>query len=171
MRGARSPRGGEGREVQETKLPGLGIRFDFITRRGNRLGVLHHRTGRRELLLYDFDDPDTCRDVIALDEEDSRTLSELLGGSRVAEELDRLQQVEGLAIDWLPVPEGTPFADRTIGDTAARTRTGTSVVAVLRGDQAFPAPGPEFGLLAGDTLVVVGTPRGIEDLAVLLRTG
>ncbi|HWC32270.1 MAG TPA: cation:proton antiporter regulatory subunit [Actinomycetota bacterium] len=158
-------------EVRETKLPGLGIRYEFMTSRGNRVGVVHHRTGRRELLLYERDDPDTCRDVVALDEDDSRTLAELLGGSRVEEQLDRLQEVEGLAIDWLPVSEGTPYADGTIGDTRARTRTGVSVVAVLRGEEAFPAPDPNFRLIAGDTLLVVGTPRGIEQLAVLLRTG
>ena len=158
-------------EVRETKLPGLGIRYEFITSRGNRIGVVHHRTGRRELLLYERDDPDTCSDVVALDEDDSRTIAELLGGSRVEEQLDRLQQVEGLAIDWLPVSEGTPYVDETIGDTRARTRTGVSVVAVLRDEQAFPAPEPGFALRAGDTLLVVGTPRGIEKLAVLLRTG
>jgi TrkA domain protein len=158
-------------EVRETKLPGLGIRYEFVTQRGNRVGVVHHRTGRKELLIYDPDDPDSCRDVIALSEDDGHTLAELLGGSRVAEELDRLQQVEGLAIDWLPLSAESPFAGRTIGDTRARTRTGTSIVAVLRGDQAHPAPEPDFELRAGDTLLVVGTPRGIEDLAVLLRPG
>jgi TrkA domain protein len=158
-------------DVEETKLPGLGVRYEFETGRGSRLGIVHHRTGRRELLVYDREDPDTCRDVIALDEDDSRTLAELLGASRVAEQVERLQQVEGLAIDWLPVPAGTPFADKTIGHTRARTRTGVSIVAVLRGEGAFPAPDPEFQLQAEDTLLVVGTPRGIEDLAVILRTG
>jgi TrkA domain protein len=43
-------------------------------------------------------------------------------------------------------------------------------VAVLRAGSANPAPGPEFGLRAGDVLVVVGTPRGIEELAILLRS-
>jgi TrkA domain protein len=158
-------------EISETKLPGLGIRYEFTTRRGSRLGVVHHRTGRRELLIYEPEDPDTCRDVVALDEDDSRTLAELLGGSRVEEELDRLQAVEGLAIDWLPVDESGPYANKTVGDTRARTRTGVSIVAVLRGDGAIAAPGPEFRLQSGDTLLVVGTPRGIEELAVLLRTG
>jgi TrkA domain protein len=77
----------------------------------------------------------------------------------------------GWAIDWLPLSAESPFAGKTIGDTRARTRTGTSIVAVLRGDQAHPAPEPDFELRAGDTLLVVGTPRGIEDLAVLLRSG
>ncbi|HEX2030237.1 MAG TPA: cation:proton antiporter regulatory subunit [Actinomycetota bacterium] len=158
-------------EINETRLPGLGIRYDFVTGRGNRLGVLHHRTGRRELLIYDPKDPDSCRDVIALSEDDSHTLAELLGGSRISEQLDHLQRVEGLAIDWLSVSEGSPYSGKTIGDTQARSRTGVSVVAVLRGEEAFPAPAPNFGLHAGDTMLVVGTPRGIEDLAVLLHSG
>jgi TrkA domain protein len=158
-------------EVEETRLPGLGIRYDFRTARGSRLGVVHHRTGRRELLIYDPDDPDTSRDVVALDEDDSRTLAELLGASRVEEQIDHLQQVEGLAIDWLPVSAGTPFAGQAIGDTRARTRTGVSIVAVLRGDRAFPAPDPLFRLEPADTLLVVGTPRGIEQLAIILRSG
>lgn len=158
-------------EVNETRLPGLGVRYDFVTARGSRIGVVHHRTGRRELLLYEPDDPDTCRSVVALDEDDSRTLAEILGGARVEERLAELKQwVEGLAIDWLPVVAGTPYVGGTIGETGARTRTGTSIVALLRDEEAIPAPGPDERLEAGDTLVVVGTPRGIEDLAVLLRT-
>lgn len=156
-------------EIEETQLPGMGIRYEFRTSRGTRLGVVHHRTGRRELLVYDPNDPDTCREIIALDPDDSRTLAEVLGGSRVAEQLDHLQKVEGLAIDWLPLPSNSRFADGTIGDTEARTRTGVSIVAVIRGEEAFPAPGPDFGLQVGDTLLVVGTPRGIEELSVRLR--
>jgi TrkA domain protein len=159
-----------GPEVHETKLPGLGIRYEFQTSRGSRLGVVHHRTGRRELLLYDPEDPDSCRDVVALSESDSRTLAEMLGGSRVAEELDRLQQVEGLAIDWLPLSSKSRYAGEPLGKTEARSRTGASIVAILRGEEAFPAPGPDFLMEAGDTLLVVGTPRGIEDLAILLRS-
>jgi TrkA domain protein len=109
---------------------------------------------------------------VTLDEEEARTLAELLGTSRVVEDLGKLRQrIEGLAIDWLQIEVGSPFAGRTIGDTGARTRTGVSVVAVVRDEIAIPAPGPDQQLEAGDTLVVVGTPRGIEDLAVILRTG
>jgi TrkA domain protein len=157
--------------VEETVLPGVGIRYDFTTSNGARVGVLHRRTGRRELLLYDRDDPDTCTDLLRLEDDDSRTLAELLGGSTVAEHLRTLQRIEGLGIDWLTVAPGSPYAGRTIGDTQARSRTGTSIVAVLRDEEAFPAPDPSFRFEPGDVAVVVGTPRGIEQLAVLLRTG
>lgn len=158
--------------VSETPLPGLGVRFEFVTKTGVRLGVLQRQGGRIDLMVFAASDPDSASDSVSLDEEDARTLAELLGTSRVVEDLGRLRQrIEGLAIDWLPIAEGSPFAGRTIGDTGARTRTGVSIVAVVRGEDPIPAPGPDQSLEAGDTLVVVGTPRGIEDLVVILRTG
>lgn len=158
--------------VSETPLPGVGVRFEFVTNKGIRLGVLQHQSGRIDLVLYDRHDPDTASESVVLDEEDARTLAELLGSSRVVEELGKLRQsIEGLALDWLPIDDPSPFVGRTIGDTGARTRTGVSIVAVVRGDDAIPAPGPDQRLETGDTLVVVGTPRGIEDLVVILRAG
>lgn len=158
--------------VSETPLPGLGVRFEFVTKAGTRIGVLQRQAGRIDLLVYDPADPDTVSDSVSLDDEEARTLAELLGSSRVVEDLGKLRQrIEGLAIDWLPIEPASPFATRTIGDTGARTRTGVSIVAVVRGEDPIPAPGPDQRLEAGDTLVVVGTPRGIEDLVVILRTG
>jgi TrkA domain protein len=96
----------------------------------------------------------------------------MLGGGRLAESLGDLQQhIEGLVIDWLTIEPGSPYADRTIGHARIRTRTGVSVVAVVRDDQATPAPGPEFEIYAGDVLVVVGTAEGIEGTRDVLRTG
>jgi TrkA domain protein len=158
--------------VKEVSLPGIGIRYEFETESGDRIGVIHHRTGERELVVYEREDPDTSHDLLRLSSEDGRTLAELLGVSQVSKDLLELEQdVEGLAVDRLPLVGRSPFDGRTIGDTGARTRTGVSIVAVLRSDGAHPAPGPDFPLAAGDTLVVVGTPRGIEDLALLLRSG
>jgi TrkA domain protein len=159
-------------EVKEVELPGVGVRYEFITEEGKRVGVVSHRSGRREIYLADPGDPDRFKLALGLSEEDARTLAEMLGASRIAEELAELQQkVEGLAIDWLPVREDSPHAHSTIGAARVRTRTGVSVVAVLRGEQAIPAPGPEVELKPGDYLVVVGTPRGIEQVVELLRAG
>jgi TrkA domain protein len=86
----------------------------------------------------------------------------------VVEHLADLQRIEGLAIDWLAVRPGSPYAGRTIADTQARSRTGVSIVAVLRDRGAIPAPTPDVRLDAGDTLVVVGTTEGISALTDLL---
>jgi TrkA domain protein len=159
-------------EIREVKLPGLGVRYEFTTEEGKRIGVVSHRAGRKELYFADPDDPDAFKRMLGLSDEDARTLAELLGGSRIAEELAGLQQrIEGLAIDWLPVREDSPYGGRTIGDARVRTRTGVSIVAVLRGEHAIPAPGPDLQLAPGDYLVVVGTTRGIEEVVELLHRG
>lgn len=159
-------------EVTETPLPGVGIRYEFATKAGRRVGVVAHRTGRREVYVGDPADPDTFTAALELTEDESLLLAELLGGSRVTRELGRLRQaLEGLALDWLPVDPGSPYVGRTIGETHARTRTGVSIVAVMRGEEAHPAPGPDFRLQAGDTLVVVGRSRDIEAVVDLLHAG
>jgi TrkA domain protein len=159
-------------EIEETPLPGVGVRHEFTTEDGDRVGVVHHRTGRRELFFCDAEDPDVVSHSLNLSDDDSHALSEALGGSTVIENLSHLQQqIEGLAIDWLTVDEGTPYAGKTIGDARIRTRTGVSVVAVIRGDLAHPAPGPGFGVQAHDTLVVVGTSDGIRTVDEILTAG
>src|SRR5207249_3070013 len=77
------------------------------------------------------------------------------------------QRIEGLAIDWLAIRPGSPFAERTIADTQARSRTGVSVVAVLRDVGAIPAPAPDVRLQPGATPVVVGAAQGVNALAGL----
>jgi K+:H+ antiporter subunit KhtT len=156
-------------EIQETALPGVGLRHDFTTKAGRQLGVVTHRTGRRDLLVYDRNDPDATQEVIRLTQEEADTLADLLGADRLVAHLAALtQRIEGLAIDWLPIRPASPYASRTIADTQARSRTGVSIVAILRGDGAIPAPTPDARLEPGDTLVVVGTAQGIKELTKLL---
>jgi TrkA domain protein len=156
-------------EIQETALPGVGLRQEFTTSAVRQLGVVSYRTGRRELLLYDPDDPDACREVIRLIPEEADALADLLGVARLGGRLAELQQqLAGLAISWLTIRDGSPYARGTIADTQARSRTGVSIVAVLREQTAFPAPTPDFGFQPGDTAVVIGTPEGVKALAGLL---
>ncbi len=156
-------------EIQKNSLPGLGVRYDFVTSHGQRIGVIAHRDGRRELLLYDDRDPDACRDVVRLEEEDTRALTELLGALRVTETLTRVESLEGLTIDWLPVENGAIYAGREIGQTDIRERTGVSIVAVVRDGDTIASPSLTFRLEAGDTVVAIGPPEGINQAGVLLR--
>ncbi len=156
-------------EIHEVKLPGVGIRYEFETSEGKRIGVITHRTGSREIYVSRPDDPDEMARVLRLLPDDARTLADLLGATRIAQQLADLQQrIEGLVIDWLPLREDSTYAGRTIGDAQIRSRTGVSVVAIVRGDDAIPAPGPDERVLGRDYLVVVGTPRGVEKLVELL---
>ena len=156
-------------EIEETLLPGVGVRHELTTSAGERLSVLTHHSGRRELALYDRRDPDACTGVLHLSEVDTRALVDVLGGSPISETVTAVQQqVEGLAIEWVRVAEGSPSADATIADGQLRTRTGASVVAVVRGELTVPAPEPSFRFEVGDVVVAVGTPAGLAELRTIL---
>ena len=158
-------------DVEETKLPGVGVRHDFATRSGRRVGVIVHHSGDRELLIYDDDDPDRTREAVRLNQADAHTLGDLLGLARLKDRVDEVvhQSIEGLTIDWIPVRVGSAAANRTIGDLQLRQRTGATIVAVIRGDQTHASPGPDFELAARDTAVIVGTADGVADAITLLR--
>lgn len=156
-------------DIQETQLPGVGVRHEFTTAGGERLSVVTHRSGRRELAVYDRSDPDVCRTFLHLSTDDTRTLGELLGASQVSEAVGAVQQqVEGLAIEWMRIPPGSAMAGTTIAQGQFRTRTGVSVVAVVRGGTTIPAPGPEHEFTEEDVVVAVGTPAGLQQLRALL---
>jgi TrkA domain protein len=157
-------------EIREIQLPGVGLRHDLSTRSGRQLGVVTHQTGKRDLIVYDRDDPDACQEVIHLTDEESDALADLLGADRIIGHLGKLQQqIEGLAIDWLEIRPGSRWAGKSIADTQARTRTGVSIVAVLQDGRATPAPGPDYCFESDDTVVVVGTPKGVKALAEILE--
>lgn len=159
-------------DVEETRLPGIGLRHDFVTEQGRRVAVVSLRTGARHLALYDLEDPDLVTAEVELSPDESQVLAEFLGAPKVIERLARLrEQVEGLATGGLPIEEESPYDGRTLGDAAIRTRTGASVVAVVRGDEVTPSPTPSFVFQAGDRVIVVGTEDGVSAVEALLTSG
>ncbi|MEQ8843075.1 MAG: TrkA C-terminal domain-containing protein [Acidimicrobiales bacterium] len=156
-------------EVQETKLPGVGVRHEFRAADGRDLAVIVHHDGRRELIAYGTDDPDACTSLVSLSESDTHTLGEILGVSHVTEKVTEvLQDIEGIAIDWTQVAEKSSFAGRTIGEGQFRSTTGTSIVAVIRDHVPVPAPDADFVLAGGDVVVAVGPHAGLNHLHTLL---
>ena len=150
-------------EVNEAPLPGIGLRDDFRTAGGRRVGVVSHHTGRRDLVIYAEEDPDACVEAIALSPAEADTLAEFLGTRRVTERLARLtEQVAGLQTAKVPIDPGSRFAGHVLGDARLRTRTGASVVAILRHSEAIASPTPAFELAPEDQLVVIGTQAAIE---------
>lgn len=153
-------------EIRETELPGAGVRYDFTTGAGDPLGVLVHRSGRRDLFAYSRDDPDACVFSVRLDTQDARTLAELLGASQVTAQLVALQQdVAGLGIDWVDVEPGSVWEGKSLSEAGVHTTTGVSIVAIIRDSAAIPAPGPDAVMQAGDVCVAVGRPEGLTLLA------
>lgn len=158
--------------VEVTPLPGIGVRKDFEVSARRRVGVVSHREGGLDLILSKVDDPDACMASVPLSAEEAATLSNLLGAPQLVEQLrDEHRDLPGLTTRHISVTDTSPFDGREMGDTQIRTRTGSSIVAVMRAGEIYPSPRPDFIIVAGDMLIIVGTAEGIEAAARILQRG
>ncbi|MGB7979545.1 MAG: cation:proton antiporter regulatory subunit [Candidatus Nanopelagicales bacterium] len=156
-------------DISETLLPGVGIRYEFQTASGSRVGLVARRGGQVDVVVYDRHDPDACTEVMTLTAAEADTVAELLGAPRIAERFaDLTREVPGLVSAQLSVGHDSAFVGRPVGDTRLRTRTGASVVALVRGPDVVAAPTPAEVLHAGDVLVVMGTQEGIAAARLVL---
>ncbi|MBI2501841.1 MAG: cation:proton antiporter [Candidatus Latescibacteria bacterium] len=62
-----------------------------------------------------------------------------------------------LELTWLEIPPPSPCAGRSIQELAIRTRTGASVVGLIRSGVLYPNPTADHRLAAGDLVGVLGT--------------
>lgn len=155
--------------TRTTPLPGVGTRYDLQTEAGRHLSVVVHQDGRRFLAFHDPEDDDNCKDAAALAPHEATALGKLLTPGPVAH---LYQHIEiDLVTEHIEVTKRSPYAGRTLGSTQARTRTGASIVAVLRRTAAVPSPTPDFRFAIGDTLIVVGTREGVDAVAELITGG
>ena len=130
-------------DVKEVLLPGVGLRFEFENRDGDRIGVVARRTGEFEVVVYPSDDPDQAQQVFRLTDDEADALAQILGAPRIAERFaDLTREVPGLNAGQVTIRPGSPFVDRPLGDTRARTRTGASIVAIVRDEEVLASPGP-----------------------------
>nr|WP_211177217.1 cation:proton antiporter regulatory subunit [Pseudonocardia acidicola] len=153
-------------------MPGIGVRKDFAIKAGRRIGVVTHRDGKIELIVSKSDDPDAALAALPLTVDEASALANLLGAPQLVAQLtEEHRDLPGIHTRQLPISDGSVFDGRTLGDTALRTRTGVSVVAVMRAGQVHASPTPEFTLTAGDLLVAVGTSEALENAAKILARG
>ncbi|RKN45735.1 cation:proton antiporter regulatory subunit [Streptomyces hoynatensis] len=157
--------------TRRTPLPGVGTQYDIATRDGRHISVVAHEDGRRFISFYDPKDPDACQGTVPLDAEEAERLASVLMRQNADPVLPGDELGLDLVTERIPIEPDSPYRSRPLGDTRARTRTGVSIVAVLRRTGAHPSPSPDYRLEAGDTLLVVGTREGVDDLADIIAGG
>ncbi|MDQ1547345.1 MAG: TrkA domain protein [Actinomycetota bacterium] len=160
-------------DVKRVKLPGVGVLHTFVTDGGGKVGVITHRAGSSDLITFsDAEDGSKATKVaLRLDDDEAHTLAELLGGTRITESLTNLDSIPGLTIDWFHVDYDDHIAGQTLGDLGAVGVVGVTIVAVVRGESANPAPDEHFKVFPGDTLVAAGSPEKVAKAFTYFRTG
>lgn len=162
----------DGMDVKEVLLPGVGLRYEFTSHNGERIGIVARRGGDFDVVLYGPEDPDQARPVFHLTDDEAEAVAQILGAPRIAERFTELsREVTGLETGQVHIVAGSPFVGHPLGDTRARTRTGASIVAIVRDEEVLASPGPAEMLHARDVLIVIGTEDGIAGVEQIIDKG
>lgn len=156
-------------DVYETDVPGVGRKFELPLGDGERLIVLIHHNGKRELFVRPSEGADSER-VASLTGKQARRLGSILEGTYFQPvELDQVRVPLGEAIiEWVDVEDDSPIVGQTLRNCDARGRTGVSILAIQRGEDTIANPSPDEEVHAGDILVALGTREEQAALAELV---
>jgi CPA2 family monovalent cation:H+ antiporter-2 len=109
---------------------------------------------RQTLLHLDVGAPEIQQFIDSVRRELDSPLVGLHGDYHV---LSRLRSAQHLMpVTWRELPAQSPLCGHSIGTSHIRSRTGASVVAILRQESLIPNPTPEQLLLGGDFLAILG---------------
>jgi TrkA domain protein len=156
--------------IYESELPGVGKKFEVEIDDGERLVIVIHNTGKREVFRKPSEDADSEK-LFDVSDRLARQIGSILEGSYFQPvRTDRLETMlaEGTFLEWFNVDESAPIQGQTLAEAKVRDKTGVSIVAIERGEEVIPSPPPDTEFQPGDTLVVIGDRTDIQSFESLV---
>lgn len=160
--------------IRETDLPGVGHKFQIEVTSGDRMTVVIHDDGTREIYHFTRKEPDRVASVVRLTDVEARQLAGIVGGLTYAPKGAASTEVvlDDLLIEWYTIERGAACVGKTIQDLKIRTRSGASIVSLIEPDRVKRTnPGPETVLNEGATLIIAGDRKTNQALKRLLVNG
>src|SRR4051794_12769011 len=163
--------------ISEAFLPGVGRKFQIETLAGDRLVIVIHDDGTRELYTFSRKNFDRPASVMRLTDGEARQIAGIVGGlTYVPRSLPMAEVILGdLVLEWFTIEEGAASIGKTIRELRVRTETGASIVSIVEPDQTKRTnPEADTVLNEGATLILAGdrnTINAVKRLLVEGRTG
>ena len=160
--------------IRESDLPGIGRKFQLEARSGDKLVIVVHDDGRRELYHFDANDPDELLSRVTLNDTEARQVAGIIGGlNYTPKALESVSiTLEDLVIEWYRIAPGSHAIGQTIGQLQVRQTTGTNIIAIIEKDgRKRINPGPEQPLDEDTTVVVAGERQQVQAFKRLLAHG
>ncbi|QGA84324.1 cation:proton antiporter regulatory subunit [Halomicrobium sp. LC1Hm] len=155
--------------IYEAEVPGVGHKFELELDGDERLVVIIHHDGKRD--VYRRPDPDADSErLFSLSDKQARQFGSILEGAHFQPvDLDEVEVPLGDSlIEWYDIDESAPIVGETLAESNLREEIGVSVVAIQRGEATIANPEATETVRAGDTLVVLGTREEQHEFEKLL---
>ncbi len=160
--------------ISEANLPGVGRKFQIEATSGDRMTIVIHDDGTRELYHFARKNPDKVASVVTLTDSEARQVAGIIGGlTYVPKALPSAEIVlDDLLIQWHTVEPDAACIGKTIQELQVRTATGGSIVSIIEPDRVKRIhPGPDTVLNEGATLILAGDRQTLTRLKRLLTHG
>ena len=160
--------------IRDTFLPGIGHKFQVETTSGDRVVIIIHDDGTREIYHFSRKNPDRVASVVTLADSEARQIAGIIGGlTYVPKSLPSAEIViDDLLLEWYTIQPRSACIGRTIRDLQVRTVTGASIVSIIEPDRVKRLnPEADTLLNEGATLILAGDRRTITALKQLLVNG
>ena len=158
-------------QIERTPLPGIGISYILNIAAGHRIGVVSRHDGRRDLVIYRREDPDSVWFAVSLSDAEAHHLADLLSSTTVVNYLaeDTPRHHDEVVAARLVIGAGSPYAGRTLRELPKHACHDVTVIAVIRGQKVISDPDAGFVLEHDDAVIAAGHSDRLADLGRVLN--
>ncbi|MFC6823787.1 cation:proton antiporter regulatory subunit [Halopelagius fulvigenes] len=144
--------------IYEAEVPGVGHKFELELDKDERVSVLIHHDGKREIYHRPSKNADSEK-LLSFTGKQARQLGSILEGAYFQPvEMDEVQVPLGEAIiEWVDVDPSSQLVGQSLREANIREQAGVSIIAIQRGEETIANPAPDTTIEGDDILVAIGT--------------
>lgn len=151
-------------EIKECDLPGIGKKFTLELDSGDKLVVVIHFSGEREVFKF-IKNTDEPASVTTLTDEEARQIGAILSGTYFQPVIEEEQKLtmKNATMEWIKVVSDSILANKKIEELDIRKKTGVTITTIIRGETVIPNPPSSEILKPQDTVIIIGNNEQVKN--------